>query len=193
LGRLIDSFSGDDFGYYVLPQFRADVLAIGALIAWWKFTAAKNAEVTRNVKRLLIASAFAIPLVVVAGSGTFHAAAWEHTLAEVFFGAVVFSVLENQGSPGLSFLRSSIFSPLAAWSYASYMIHHWVAYIVFAALGVTRTLTTFAGIATTALSVVVTFGLCALSYRILERPLNRYAHHRFSFAAAKVPAFSAAE
>ena len=29
---------GDRFGYYVLMSLRADILAIGALIAWLEFT-----------------------------------------------------------------------------------------------------------------------------------------------------------
>src|SRR6202012_5073692 len=32
--RIVAAFHGDPYGYYVLPYYRADVLAIGALIAW---------------------------------------------------------------------------------------------------------------------------------------------------------------
>jgi peptidoglycan/LPS O-acetylase OafA/YrhL len=181
LARLLDSFTGDQFGYYVLPQFRADVIAVGALIAWWRGSGLQNEIVSRNARRLLIASACLLPLIVVAGSGAFDAAAWQHTLAAAFFGAVVFCVLENRGVRSLSLLRSRVGSYFAKWSYASYMIHHWVAYVVFALLGVRRTVTTVSGISTTALSFAVTFFLCALSYKFLERPLISYAHRRFSF------------
>jgi peptidoglycan/LPS O-acetylase OafA/YrhL len=185
IGRLLESFTADDFGYYVLPQFRADVLAIGALIAWWRFNGRRSDTVNLIVRRLLIASAALLPLVCVVGSATFHAAAWQHTLTAVFFGAAVFMVLENQGAEYLSLLRSRASRHLANWSYASYMIHHWVAYIVFAELGVARTLTTISGVFTTALALAVTFGLCAVSYRVFERPLNHYAHRRFTFAEQK--------
>jgi peptidoglycan/LPS O-acetylase OafA/YrhL len=194
LGRRIDTFTGDGFGYYVLPQFRADVLAMGALIAWWRFSGRQSERVFRSVRIALLASAAMLPMICIAGSGTFHAAAWQHTLASVFFGAVVFTVLDNQGSSRLSSLRSGPARHFANWSYASYMIHHWVAYLMFAALGVTRTLTTLAGISTTAICFVLTFGLCAVSYRLFELPLNRYAHGRFFFRGRTMsPATAPAE
>ena len=120
-------------------------------------------------------------LAVIAGSSTFHAAAWQHTLAAVFFGAAVSMVLENQGAPYLAPLRSETGARFARRSYASYLIHHWVAYLVFSGLAVTRTMTTPSGIAATGLAFVITFTLCAISYRFLEKPLILYAHPRFTF------------
>lgn len=186
IGRLVDSFTADVFGYYVLPQFRADVLSIGALIAWWNFSGRKCERTSRNVRLVLIISAAMLPLICIAGPATFHAAAWQHTLAAFFCGAVLFAVLENQGSSLLSPLRSKIGRHLANWSYASYMTHHWVAYFVFALLHVNRTLTTISGVATTALAFVATLSFCALSYKFFERPLNQYAHRRFVFGKTKV-------
>ena len=37
-GRMIAYALGDRFGYYVLMPLRADILAIGALIAWLEFS-----------------------------------------------------------------------------------------------------------------------------------------------------------
>ncbi len=186
IGRFVDGFTTDVFGYYVLPQFRADVLAIGALIAWWNFSGRKDERVRGCVRLALIISAAMIPLVSIAGTATFHAAVWQHTLAAVFFGAAVFTVLENQGSSLLLPLRSKAARHLANWSYASYMSHHWVAFLVFGLVGVPRTLTTISGAATTALAFIATLGLCAVSYRWLERPLVRYAHQRFIFERPKL-------
>lgn len=186
VGRLVDGFTTDVFGYYVLPQFRADVLSIGALIAWWNFNGRRSERIRRNARLTLIISATMLPLISIAGTASFHAAAWQHTLAAVFFGAVVFMILENQGSSLLSPLRSKVARHLANWSYASYMSHHWVAYFVFKLLVVPRTLTTLSGTATTALAFITTLLLCALSYRWLERPLVRYAHHRFTFERPKL-------
>jgi peptidoglycan/LPS O-acetylase OafA/YrhL len=182
VGRFIDAFTTDEFGYYVLPFFRADVLAIGALIAWWRHSGRQSERASRIVKWVLIASGALLPLICVVGSSTFHAAAWQHTLAEIFFGAAVFAVLENGGAWYLFPLRSGVARHLANWSYASYMFHHWVAYLVFVAVGANRTMTTLAGAGTTALSLAATLVICALSYRSLERPLNRFAHQHFEFA-----------
>ncbi|WP_246708825.1 acyltransferase family protein [Bradyrhizobium sp. DASA03005] len=181
IGRLIDSFTPDTYGYYVLPQFRADVIAIGALIACYRLSRARSVAVTRQVKRVLLGASCFVPVIMISGSATFHAAAWQHTLAAIFFGAVVFMVLENQGASYLAPLRSETGARFARWSYTSYMIHHWVAYLVFSQLGVTRTVTTLSGIAATGLAFVTTFTLCAISYSFLEKPLNQYAHRKFTF------------
>jgi peptidoglycan/LPS O-acetylase OafA/YrhL len=181
LGRLIDSFTGDQFGYYVLPQFRADVLSIGALVAWWRLHGVQDAAISRNVRRVLVASTVLPPLIWLSGSRTLHAAAWQHTLVAVFFGALLYWVLEREGAPFLRCLRGPVASFFAKTSYSAYLTHHWVAYLVFAALGIERTVRTFSGIAATLAAAVVTFGLCALSYRYLEKPLIEFAHRRFRF------------
>lgn len=181
LARLADSFTDDEFGFYVLPQFRADVLAIGALIAWYRFSGLNSPAVSLNIRRLLIASTCLVPLIPVSGSATFHGAAWQHTLAAIFFGATVFKVLENRGASYLSPLRGEIAAHFARWSYASYMTHHCVAFLLFAAFRVPRTMTTASGVAMTVVAFVATFALCALSYRFLEKPLIQRAHVKYDF------------
>ena len=74
----------------------------------------------------------------------------------------------------------------AKTSYAAYLTHHWVAYLIFAAFGIERSLKTFSGVATTVASLAATFGLCALSYRYFERPLIEFSHRRFRFAKSPV-------
>jgi len=181
LGRLVVSFTPDQFGYYVLPQFRADVLSIGALIAWWRLYGMQDAAISSNVKRILGYSFALPPLIWLSGSRTFHAAAWQHTFAAIFFGALLYWVLERQGASTLKWLRGPVASFFAKTSYSAYLTHHWVAYVIFAAFGTERTVRTFSGVATTIVAFVVTFSLCALSYRYFEKPLIELSHLRFRF------------
>jgi peptidoglycan/LPS O-acetylase OafA/YrhL len=98
----------------------------------------------------------------------------------VFFGALLYWVLERQGASFLKWLRGP-WRPSSKTSYSAYLTHHWVAYLVCVALGIERTLRTFSGGAATLASAAVTFGLRAQSYRYLEKPLIEYAHRRFHF------------
>jgi peptidoglycan/LPS O-acetylase OafA/YrhL len=179
LGRLIDSFTGDQFGYYVLPQFRADVLSIGALIAWWRLYGVEDPELSRKIKKILVYSLALPPLIWLSGWRTVHAAAWQHTAAAVFFGALLFRVLELEGSSSLKWLRGPVAAFFAKTSYSAYLTHHCVAYVLFAALGIERTVRTFSGIATTVAAFAATLGLCALSYLWFEKPLIELGHRRF--------------
>jgi peptidoglycan/LPS O-acetylase OafA/YrhL len=181
IARLVDSFSHDEFGYYVLPFFRADVLAIGALIAWWKIHG-QSPTVRRFATKLLIGSSLLLPLILVTGSETFHAAAWQHTLAEIFFGSLLFTILDHQGSRAFAWLRGRAAAFFAQTSYCAYLTHHWIAYLVFAICGVARTIDTPAGIGLTALSFAATLALSAASYRWMERPLIAFGHRRFGYA-----------
>ena len=83
LGRLAASLAPDQFAYYVLPQFRADVLSIGALVAWWRLYGEQDAAILDLGKRVRY-SFLLLPLFWLSGSRTFHAAAWQHTLAAAF-------------------------------------------------------------------------------------------------------------
>jgi hypothetical protein len=180
LGRLIDRFTGDQFGYYVLPQFRADVLSIGALAAWRRLYGVRRGDFVQRQNRVLVASLVLPRLIWLSGSRTLHAAAWQHTFAAVFFGALQYWVLERRGASFRKWLRGP-WRPSSKTSYSAYLTHHWVAYLVGVALGIERTLRTFSGGAATLASAAVTFGLRALSYRYLEKPLIEYAHRRSRF------------
>jgi peptidoglycan/LPS O-acetylase OafA/YrhL len=156
-------------------------LSIGALIAWWRLYGKQDAKLSRDVKRVLVFSLFLPPLIWVTGWRTFHAAAWQHTLAAAFFGALLYRVLELQGASSLSWLRGQVASFFAKTSYSAYLTHHWVAYLIFAVLGIERTVRTFSGVATTFASFVATFILCGLSYHYFEKPLIEFSHRRFRF------------
>ena len=62
LGRLAASLTPDQFAYYVLPQFRADVLSIGALVAWWRLYGEQDAAILNLGKRVLRYSFLPPPL-----------------------------------------------------------------------------------------------------------------------------------
>jgi peptidoglycan/LPS O-acetylase OafA/YrhL len=47
LGRMIAGALGDRFGYYVLMPLRADILAIGALVAWLEFSGPISPSIRR--------------------------------------------------------------------------------------------------------------------------------------------------
>jgi peptidoglycan/LPS O-acetylase OafA/YrhL len=181
IARLLDSFTGDVFGYYVLPYFRADVLCIGALIAWWRLYGDRSVGIIKGARSLAVGSAVCLPLIVVSGPSTFHAAAWQHTLTGLFFGAILFLILENQGSPQLAWLRTRSMAFFAKTSYCAYLTHHLVAYFIFASLHANRTMTTLQGAILTAISVATTFALCALSYYYFEKPLIGFGHRSFTF------------
>jgi peptidoglycan/LPS O-acetylase OafA/YrhL len=184
IGRLIDAPLPDPYGWYVLPQFRADSLAIGGLIAWWRLYCEPGKDMTlfawRWFKRVLLC----MPLLWVFGWSRWSVAC-SHTLVAVFFGLSLYLTIENQGSPRLALLQSSVAAFFAKTSYAAYMIHHLVVYIVFAIVKEPRTLTTLTGIGWTAFAFVLTFVICALSYNYFEKPLIALGHERFSFGRTK--------
>jgi peptidoglycan/LPS O-acetylase OafA/YrhL len=180
IGRLIDSPLHDAYGWYVLPQFRADALAIGALVAWWRLYRKPSETVTLLVNKWFNRALLCLPLLWFLGTGRWSVA-FSHTIAGAFFGLTLFLVLENRGARRLQFLRGPAAAFFAKTSYAAYMVHHVVIYILFAATGQARTLTTLSGVAITGIAVVLTFAICALSYRYFEMPLIAYGHRRFSF------------
>src|SRR3954447_21043708 len=81
VGRILCYAAGDTFGYYVLMPFRADILAVGALIAVLKFSGRVSDSIRRSARALLAACACAFPLFAffVGGNTDFHMALWGHS------------------------------------------------------------------------------------------------------------------
>ena len=104
------------------------------------------------------------------------------------FGALLFWVLEREGAPTLKWLRGPVASFFAKTPHSAYLTHHWIAYVLFAALGVERTFRTLSSVATTAAAFVTTFALCALSYRYFETPLIEISHRRLRFLESSTTA-----
>jgi peptidoglycan/LPS O-acetylase OafA/YrhL len=185
IGRIISYGVGDSFGYYVLMPLRADILAVGALIAWLRFSGPIPGRMRRAVAAILVATACAFPVFAfLIGENTdFHMALWGHTYLVALFGSVVFMVLENEGSARLAFLRSRAAEFFARISYALYLVHINVLILVFLAFRTDRTIETLKGAALTALALALSVLICSASYRFFEGPLIRMAHRKFRFEA----------
>jgi peptidoglycan/LPS O-acetylase OafA/YrhL len=119
-GRIISYLAGDEFGYYVLMPLRADILAVGALIAWLRFSGPVSDRLRRSVKTTLVATACAFPVfaLLIGRNTDFHMALWGHSYLVALFGSAVFMVLESTGSPSLALLRSPVAEFFARISYA---------------------------------------------------------------------------
>ena len=62
LGRMIAYGLGDRYGYYVLMPLRADILAMGALIAWLEFSGSISESVRRVFKLAFWSTACFFPI-----------------------------------------------------------------------------------------------------------------------------------
>jgi peptidoglycan/LPS O-acetylase OafA/YrhL len=183
IGRIISYQAGDAFGYYVLMPLRADILAVGALIAWLRFSGPVSDRVRGSVKTTLVVTACAFPLFAfLIGENTdFHMALWGHSYLVAFYGSAVFMVLESRGSPSLALLRSRSAEFFARISYALYLVHINVLIFVFLVFRTDRTIETPAGAALTVAALASSGLICFLSYRFFEGPLIRMAHQKYRF------------
>jgi peptidoglycan/LPS O-acetylase OafA/YrhL len=185
LGRIVSYQAGDEFSYYVLMPLRADILAVGALIAWLRFSGLVSDGMRRSARAVFWIALCIFPVFafLIGRDTDFHMALWGHTYLVALFGSIVFLVLENQGAGWTGFLRTRFAAFFARISYALYLVHLNVLILVFFAFGTNRTIESFAGAALTALALVVSVLICFASYQMLEGPLIRMAHRRFPFAS----------
>jgi peptidoglycan/LPS O-acetylase OafA/YrhL len=182
-GRIISYLAADEFGYYVLMPLRADILAVGALIACLRFSGPVSDRVRRSVKTTLVAAVCAFPVFafLIGGNTDFHMALWGHSYLVVLFGSAVFMVLESTGSPSLALLRSPSAEFFARISYALYLVHINVLILVFLAFRTDRTTGTLQGAVLTAFALAISVLICFVSYRCFEGPLIRMAHQKYRF------------
>ena len=84
------------YGYYFLTPFRADNLAIGALVAWYECTGSITDRIRVNARRALVILLCAFPAyaALIAWSTDAHMALWGHTYLAWLYGAVLFAVLQ---------------------------------------------------------------------------------------------------
>jgi peptidoglycan/LPS O-acetylase OafA/YrhL len=183
IGRIISYQAGDEFGYYVLMPLRADILAVGALIAWAEFSGPVSGRVRGFFKTTLVVTACAFPVFayLIGGNTDFHMALWGHSYLVALFGSAVFMVLENRGSPALALLRSRGAEFFARISYALYLVHINVLIVVFALFRTDRAIATLQGAALTTLALAASVLICIASYRFFEGPLIRMAHRKYRF------------
>jgi peptidoglycan/LPS O-acetylase OafA/YrhL len=183
IGRIISYQAGDAFGYYVLMPLRADILAVGALIAWLRFSGPVSDRVRGLFRTTLVVTACAFPVFafLIGDNTDFHMALWGHSYLVAFYGSAVFMVLESRGSPSLALLRSRGAEFFARISYALYLVHINVLIFVFLVFRTERTIETPAGAALTASALAISVLICFLSYRFFEAPLIRMAHQKYRF------------
>jgi peptidoglycan/LPS O-acetylase OafA/YrhL len=123
VGRIIAWQLGDKMGYYVLAPLRADILAIGALIAWLEFSKSISAPVRLFFYALFWSAACFFPVYAwVIPNSDFSNSIWGHTYLVAFYGSLLFVVLDRKGSPQLALLRSKAAGFFARISYALYLI-----------------------------------------------------------------------
>jgi peptidoglycan/LPS O-acetylase OafA/YrhL len=187
IGRMVAYGRGDEFGYYVLTPLRADILAVGALIAWLEFSGSISPAIRRIFKIVFWSTASFFPIFAwVVDNSTFNNAVWGHTYLVAFYGSMVFMALDNRGAPQLAFLRSRIAAFFARISYALYLIHGPVIVLVLALAGTAaRTVLTAQGVALAGLAFAISVAICAASYRLIEGPLISRAHRKFRFEGSK--------
>jgi peptidoglycan/LPS O-acetylase OafA/YrhL len=188
LGRIIAYGLGDRYGYYVLMPLRADILAMGALIAWLEFSNSISVSVRRVFRVVFWSTACFFPIFAwVIENSNFSNAMWGHTYLVAFYGSTVFMVLDQRDKPQrdkpwLAFLRSRPAAFFARISYALYLTHTSVLVLVFSAVKYHEsTMLTWHGTALLICAFALSVAICAASYRLIEGPLIAMAHQKFSF------------
>ncbi len=182
LGRIVAYLLGDRLGYYVLMPLRADVLAIGALIAWLEFTGSITPSIRRLFRIVFWSSICFLPIFAwFVELSNFTMAMWGHTYLVALFGSTVFMVLDLRGAPQLALLRSSVAGFFARISYALYLTHGYVLILVFLAAKLDHGILTWRGAGLTVCAFVISVAISVASYRLIEGPLIRMAHRKFRY------------
>ena len=160
---------------------RADVLAAGALIAI--FHERTTPSMLRAGKIVLSISAALFPLYMILGnSSEFVNAAFSHSYLLLLYGSMVFVIVHSRGAPSLAFLRSDTAAFFASISYALYLAHTNVLFLLLRLVRSSQPVTTWEGAGLRIVAFAISVAACAASYRYFEGPLIRYAHQRFQFA-----------
>ena len=181
-----EPFAG--YGYYFLTAFRADNLAIGALIAWYEVTGTSR-HVLLVARRTLIVSACLFPVyaALIGRHTDMHMALWGHTYLALFYGSLLFMTLQNTGARQLAFLRSELAEFFARISYALYLVHTSVLLSLSILLGVSRDVSTWPGRWLAFAAFFLSIALCWLSFKFIEQRLIGFAHRRFVYRRGDRP------
>jgi peptidoglycan/LPS O-acetylase OafA/YrhL len=196
VGRIISWQLGNEMAYYVLAPLRADILSVGALIAWLQHSNSGSVRIRRIFNVAFWSSVCFFPIYAwVIPNSDFKMAIWGHTYLVAFYGSIVFVVLDRRGIPQLALLRSGIAAFFARISYALYLVHGCVLVLVFLTVRSAPTVFTALGSALTFCAFLLSIMICAASYRLIEAPLIKLAHRKFKFdrRPGATPAFDGGE
>jgi len=176
------------YGYYFLTPFRADNLAIGALIAWYEFTGTSR-RVATIARQTLIVSACLFPVfaALIGRHTDMHMALWGHTYLALFYGSLLFMTLQNAGTQRLAFLCSKPAEFFARISYALYLVHTSVLLSLSILLGVSRDVSTWPGRGLAFAAFFISIAFCWLSFKFIEQRLIGYAHRRVVYREGDGP------
>lgn len=174
------------YGYYVLTPLRADNLAIGALIALYEEVGADDRRLQTIAKFAMVATSAFFPVyaVMIATDTDAQMAIWGHTYLELFYGALLFTVLQRRGSPSLAVLRSRAARFFAGISYALYLVHVCVALLISLTFHLSRDVSTWQGVAVALSAFVLSALICAFSATYFELPLIRFSQRHFRYSGA---------
>jgi peptidoglycan/LPS O-acetylase OafA/YrhL len=186
VGRMVACGLGDHMGYYTLMPLRADILAIGALIAWLEISGLISTSIRRSFRAVFYSTASVFPIFAwFVELSDFNMAMWGHAYLVALYGSILFMVLDRRGAPQLAMLRSRPAAFFARISYALYLIHGNMLVLVFLATRQDHTILTWQGAALTLCAFALSVAICAVSYRFFEGPLIKMAHRKFTFDAPK--------
>lgn len=173
IGRAICYSLDDRFGYYVLMPLRADILAVGAIVAWFEYSP-PGPRVKAMFRATFWVTLLLMPAAVFAVGQNVSWAYWVHTYLVAFCGSALFMTVQNKGARELAFLRTGAAAFFARISYALYLVHG----IVFANInGAFRNLPELVVILSFAISVLI----CMASYRFLEKPIIELGHRKYQY------------
>lgn len=170
---------------YLLPFSRADSLLSGVLCAMivrhdiWKQYAARW-----RVVLPIPFIAFGAWVAYETATGPLPGLVWVHVALAGFYASLILLVLAWRGATITAPLRSASLRWLGERSYAIYLLHQLVSGSVHGQLfGRPPVMTDLASVGATLLSLVLTFVLAELSYRVVETPFLKLGR-RFKFHEA---------
>jgi peptidoglycan/LPS O-acetylase OafA/YrhL len=106
---------------------------------------------------------------------------WGYLYLNLLFGSAVVTSLMFRQAPGVGFLRSKSTALLAKLSYSLYLVHPATLGLVFAFAGQALVLNSFINFGLIVISLVLSLGVSALLYVLIERHCIRFGH-TFSYA-----------
>lgn len=169
---------GSAFTMYVHTLSRLDGLAAGAIVAWlWRhpefelWTQHNAVRMRRWLKNLY----WGIPVlfIALATNIAWNMAAWGHTYLSLLYAVVLVHILLATGTQKVAWLRQPLLVRLGAISYSVYLFHPLFLACVFLAFKRPERISSLVDLSLAASALALTLVWCALSFRLLERPITQ--------------------